>query len=88
MPSLFWLGAGDGALDLVCAAGVVLALVAIAGWFAPTAFAGLWLLYLSLVAVGQEFLSFQWDVLLLEAGLLAVFLAPSGRWRRGLCGGT
>ena len=83
VPSLFWLGAGDGALDLVCAAGVVLSLVALAGWLAPAAFAGLWLLYLSLVAVGQEFLSFQWDVLLLEAGLLAVFLAASGRWRRG-----
>jgi hypothetical protein len=28
--------------------------------------------------VGEEFLSFQWDVLLLEAGLLAVLAAPPG----------
>ena len=36
----------------------------------------LWILYLSLVVVGQDFLSFQWDVLLVETGFLAIFLAP------------
>jgi hypothetical protein len=30
------------------------------------------------VTVGQDFLGFQWDGLLLETGLLAVFLAPPG----------
>jgi hypothetical protein len=39
----------------------------------------LWLCYLSLVTGGQTFLAFQWDSLLLETGLLAVFLAPL-RW--------
>ncbi len=34
----------------------------------------LFLLYLSFAAAGQEFLSFQWDSLLLEAGFLAIFL--------------
>ena len=36
----------------------------------------LWLLYLSLATVGQDFLGFQWDNLLLEAGFLAIFFAP------------
>jgi hypothetical protein len=36
----------------------------------------LWLLYLSLSIVCREFLSYQWDGLLLEAGLLAIFVAP------------
>ena len=36
----------------------------------------LWTLYLSLTVVCQDFLSFQWDILLLEAGLLAVLLSP------------
>jgi hypothetical protein len=36
----------------------------------------LWLLYLSLATVGREFLEFQWDNLLLEAGFLAIFFAP------------
>ena len=36
----------------------------------------LWLLYLSLTVVGQDFLGFQWDNLLLEAGFLAIFFVP------------
>src|SRR5215813_9680471 len=32
-----------------------------------------WLLYLSYVAVGQDFLSFQWDNLLLESTFFALF---------------
>jgi hypothetical protein len=36
----------------------------------------LWLIYLSLSAIGREFLSFQWDVLLLETGFLGIFFAP------------
>ncbi|HYP08251.1 MAG TPA: lipase maturation factor family protein, partial [Bryobacteraceae bacterium] len=35
------------------------------------------LLYLSIVNVGQDFYSFQWDMLLLETGLLAVLLGYS-----------
>src|SRR4029079_18842775 len=34
----------------------------------------LFILYLSFSAAGQDFLSFQWDSLLLEAGFLAIFL--------------
>jgi hypothetical protein len=37
-----------------------------------------WLLYLSLATAGQVFLGFQWDGLLLEAGILALAVAP---WR-------
>ena len=40
----------------------------------------LWLLYLSLVTVGRDFLGFQWDNLLLEAGFLAIFFAPWRLW--------
>lgn len=36
----------------------------------------LWVLYLSLYQVGQTFLWFQWDILLLEAGFLCVIVAP------------
>jgi len=46
----------------------------------------LWVFYLSLYKVGQTFLSFQWDVLLLEAGFLAIIAAPisSGSARKSL----
>ena len=40
----------------------------------------LWVFYLSLVVAGQVFLGYQWDSLLLEAGLLAVLLTPWGLW--------
>jgi hypothetical protein len=37
-----------------------------------------WIFYLFLVYAGGPFLSFQWDILLLETGFLAIFLAPVG----------
>jgi hypothetical protein len=41
------------------------------------ALAGCLVLWLSLCSAGQDFLSYQWDVLLLEAGFLAVFVDDS-----------
>ena len=76
LPTLFWLNLSDTCLHFLCAGGVVLALVLIAGFLPTATLTGLWMLYLSLVTVGQAFLSFQWDVLLLEVGLLAIFFAP------------
>ena len=76
VPTLFWLNASDVCLNLLCAGGVLLSFVLIAGFVPPFALIGLWAFYLSLVSVGQVFLSFQWDVLLLEAGFLAIFFAP------------
>lgn len=76
LPTLCWFGASDSSLRLQCAAGTALSILVIAG-IAPVPCLGLlWLLYLSLVTVGRDFLSFQWDCLLLETGLLAVFFAP------------
>ena len=76
LPTLFWLNPSDACLHFLCAGGVVLSLVLIAGFFPTFTLTGLWMLYLSLVTVGQVFFSFQWDVLLLETGLLAIFFAP------------
>ncbi|KAL6268444.1 hypothetical protein P5V15_001579 [Pogonomyrmex californicus] len=39
-------------------------------------FAGLWSLYYSLYQIGQTFMFFQWDVLLLEVGFLCIIVAP------------
>jgi hypothetical protein len=44
----------------------------------------LFVFYLSLTVAGQVFLNFQWDVLLLEAGFLSIFLAPWRLWPRDL----
>ncbi len=45
--------------------------------FAMASWALLWVLYLSIVNVGQRFYSFGWESLLLEVGFLAVFLGGS-----------
>ena len=76
-PTVFWLGSSDLALRLVCAAGIVSAILLIAGWLQRAALIVCYVLYLSLTTVGQDFLSFQWDILLLEAGFLAIFLGFS-----------
>src|SRR5262245_32443250 len=78
VPTLLWFGAGDGALVGLCVAGTALSVLLLVGVGPPLTLAGLWLCYLSLVSVGQDFLSFQWDSLLLETGFIAILLAP---WR-------
>lgn len=79
VPTLFWISASDGALQGACLLGALLAiLLLLRGFLQAPVLLALWALYLSLVVVGGDFLHFQWDVLLLEAGLLAVLLAP---WR-------
>jgi hypothetical protein len=77
LPTVFWLSSGAPALHLVCGAGVVLSVMAIGGIAPLVCFVLLWALYLSIVQAGQDFMSFQWDVLLLEAGSIAWFLAPA-----------
>lgn len=79
VPSIFWLGADDNTLTAVCFAGVILAAMLfltgfVSGKFERLILVLLFVLHLSLVSVGQEFLAFQWDMLLLEAGFLAIFL--------------
>ena len=83
LPTLCWLGSSDRFLEFQCAAGAVLAGALILGLAPVPCLASLWLLYLSLATVGREFLGFQWDNLLLEAGFLAIFFAPLQLWPRG-----
>jgi predicted DCC family thiol-disulfide oxidoreductase YuxK len=81
-PTFCWLSASDSALNLQCAAGVVLAVLLIAGVAPAPCLFLLWVIYLSLCTIGREFLSFQWDILLLEVGFLAIFFAPLQFWPR------
>ena len=76
LPTLCWLGSGDAMLHLLCGGGTALALLLLVGVAPTLLLAGLWMFYLSLVVACRDFLSFQWDILLLETGFLAIFLAP------------
>lgn len=83
-PSLFHLRYSDTLFRVVAGTGLVLALAALAGATdalpigAGVALWGLlWVLYLSIVNVGQVWYGFGWESLLLEAGFLVTFLGPA-----------
>jgi predicted DCC family thiol-disulfide oxidoreductase YuxK len=76
-PSVFWIAHGDLVLRLVCILGAVISIVLLLGIFERTCLIFLFVLYLSLCTAGQDFMSFQWDMLLLESGFLAIFLGSS-----------
>ena len=76
LPTLCWFGTSDALLRTLAAAGVVLGGLLVAGVLPTVVLALLWIDYLSLSVVAREFLSYQWDALLIEAGFLAIFVAP------------
>ena len=75
-PTLLWLSSGDAMLLLLCWGGALLSVLLIVGLAPAVTSAVLWVFYLSLTVAGQVFLEFQWDMLLLETGLLACLYAP------------
>ncbi|MFB7667685.1 lipase maturation factor family protein [Kitasatospora sp. NPDC056138] len=84
-PSLFHLYYSDRAFAAVCWSGAALAAAVLAGaldlvplWAALLGWALLWVLYLSIVNVGQTWYAFGWESLLLESGFLAALLGNAG----------
>lgn len=80
-PSLFHWRYSDRLLAAVSWTGIALSAAALAGAgdIVPTPvgmalWAALWVLYLSIVNVGQTFYGFGWESLLCETGFLAIFL--------------
>ncbi len=76
LPTLCWLGTSDSFLRGQCVAGICLAGLVILDFAPAPCLFLLWALYLSLTTICREFLGFQWDNLLLEVGVLAIFFAP------------
>ncbi|KAM9854613.1 lipase maturation factor 2a [Aulostomus maculatus] len=82
-PTLLWFGPRLGldthsTMELLCLVGAGLSLAAtlVEALRDSVVFFCLWILYLSLYQVGQVFLYFQWDNLLLETGFLCILVAP------------
>ena len=80
-PTLFRLHYGDVLLRAVAWTGAGLGAAVVLGLpqrgpagLPMLTFLALWLLYMSIVNVGQVFYGFGWEILLLEAGFLAAFL--------------
>jgi predicted DCC family thiol-disulfide oxidoreductase YuxK len=84
LPTLCWFSTSNAFLHFLCGGGVVLSALLIFGIAPALSLVALFAFYLSLTIAGQTFLSFQWDVLLLETGFLSIFLAPWRLWPREL----
>jgi hypothetical protein len=86
-PSLFYWRYSDRLLDAVGWTGAALSATALLGlpergpiWLSAAAWLALWVLYLSIVNVGQKFYGFGWESMLLEAGFFMAFMGPG--WSR------
>lgn len=79
-PTLLWFVSRDDFdfwLDFIAAVGMAISMsVIILGAANALLMAVLWMLYHSLVNVGQTWYSFGWESQLLETGFLAIFLCP------------
>ncbi|ORC02620.1 hypothetical protein B1T48_16535 [Mycobacterium persicum] len=80
-PSLFHLRYSDRLFAAACWFGALLSAAVVTGladlvplWAAMLMWLTLWLLYLSIVNVGQVWYGFGWESLLLETGFLMIFL--------------
>ena len=79
LPSLFWLDASGAAINAVGGIGCILAVLLFLNVLPRLCLVSLYVCYLSLFHGGQVFMSFQWDILLLECGFLAIFLPSNPR---------
>ncbi|MBA3272694.1 MAG: lipase maturation factor family protein [Chthoniobacterales bacterium] len=79
-PTLCWISSSGAMLHALCAAGAVAAAVLMFGLLPVPALLVCFGCYLSLIVPGEVFFSYQWDILLLETGFVALFVAPL-QWR-------
>lgn len=77
-PSLFWFSSTDRALVAVCWIGMVAAILLFLNFWPRAMTAICFLCFLSFIATLQDFASYQSDGMLLAAGFLCLFFAPSG----------
>lgn len=75
IPSLFWINATDLALIGAAMTGTLLSVLLFLGFYPSLLLAILFFLYLSIVSIGQDFLSFGWESLLLEITFYAFWLS-------------
>lgn len=74
-PSLFWLNSSDKALMTVVSLGTALSVMLMFGIFPSLILLLLYLLYLSIVNTGQDFLGFGWEGFLLEVTINVFFIS-------------
>ena len=76
LPSIFWFGHPDVWLQAVAWIGFALSCLVLAGFANAIIMTLLWVLYMSIVHVGQDWYGYGWEIQLIETGFLAIFLCP------------
>jgi hypothetical protein len=83
-PSIFHFLYSDNFFSGVSVAGILLSIMGLTSlsergplWVSMVVWSSLYLLYLSIMNVGQVFYGFGWESMLLEAGFLAIFLGAN-----------
>lgn len=79
IPTLFWLDSSDKTLLGIAYLGTLLSLLLVIGFYPAVTLLLLYLLYLSIVSVGQDFLSFGWECFLLETTFYTFLLTLAAR---------
>jgi lipase maturation factor 1 len=77
-PTLLWLGASNRGLMVICWLGIAASIAVILNLWPRLSLLICLLCFLSFVAAGQAFSSYQSDGMLLEAGFISLFFAPPG----------
>jgi uncharacterized membrane protein YphA (DoxX/SURF4 family) len=83
VPTLTWWFSSDAALSALCLGQLLGGVLAMVGFCTGPSLVLAGLCAVSLIRVGGPFLSFQWDVLLVETTVLACFLVRWRDWRPG-----
>ncbi len=76
LPTLFWFGITDQVMTIFAWFGFVLSLIVVAGYANAILLVVLWVMYMSIVHVGQIWYGYGWEIQLLETGFLSIFLCP------------
>jgi hypothetical protein len=77
-PTLLWFSSGSHTLSGICWVGMIASLLLVLNFWPRGMLAVCFVCFLSFVAAAQEFSGYQSDGMLLEAGFIALFLAPGG----------
>ena len=77
-PSLLWRNASDHTLLAMVWAGLIASVLVVINVVPRAALLVCWICFLSFVTAAQDFSQYQSDGMLLEAGLLAILIAPAG----------
>ncbi|MGV3619235.1 MAG: lipase maturation factor family protein [Archangium sp.] len=78
LPTLLWFSSSDVMIHLLLALSFFSGVAMVFGVAPRSSSITLWACWGSLVQVGHPFLSFQWDILLVEAAFCSAFYAPGG----------